>query len=282
MSETLFIILLSLIVCYLLQTFLKRFIIEPFVGDLNNKICVIYNYFEKDELYKGNFRYFLENGLLDEIDYYIVINGSCSIELPTKSNISIYYRENIGHDFGAYSYIISNKLTKEYDYYILINTSVRGPYLKDSNKKWYEYFIDLFHDNVYLVGTSINICTHKELCLYDSNYKRSVNPHVQSMFVVIKKKYFNELVKENFFNEDEINNMTFQKLIQEKEVGLSQKAIDKGYNINCILSKYTNRDYIHIDNDINPTSAHGDPYFQNAYFGETIDPYEVIFHKNNR
>lgn len=76
-----------------------------------------------------NFRYFLENGLLDEIDYYIIINGLCSIELPNKSNIFIYYHKNIGYDFGAYSYIINNKLTKEYDYYFLINTSVRGPYL---------------------------------------------------------------------------------------------------------------------------------------------------------
>ena len=277
MNKSLILILISLIVCYLLQNLL-----EPFINNLDNKICVIYNYYEKNKLYKENFKFFLENGILDEIDYYIIINGSCSIELPNKSNIFIYYRKNIGYDFGAYSYIINNKLTKEYDYYILINTSVRGPYLKNSNKKWYEYFIELFNDNVYLVGTSINICKSVKFCLYNPNYKRSVNPHVQSMFVVIKKKFFNELVEDNFFNEEEINNMDFTRLIKEKEVGLSQKAIEKGYNINCILSKYKNLDYINMDDDINKTSVNGDPYFQNAYFGGTIDPYEAIFYKNNR
>lgn len=204
MYVSIFFILLSLILCYLLL----KLILKP---HLDNKICVIYNYYEKNELYMENFRYFLKNGLLDEIDYYIIINGSCSIELPNKSNIFIYYRENIGYDFGAYSYIINNKLTKEYNYYFLINTSVRGPYLRDSSKKWHEYFIDLFHDNVYLVGTSINICKNNELCL--SNHKKSINPHVQSMFVVINKKFFNDLVEDNFFNEEEISKMDFTKLV---------------------------------------------------------------------
>jgi len=37
-----------------------------------------------------------------------------------------------------------------------------------------------------------------------------------------------------------------------------------------------------VDKDINPTSISGDPYFNGAYFGETIDPYEVIFFKTTR
>ena len=53
-------------------------------------------------------------------------------------------------------------------------------------------------------------------------------------------------------------------------------------NIQLILSKYKDHNYIDIDDDINPTSLDGDPYFQGAYFGESIDPYEVIFYKNNR
>jgi lipopolysaccharide biosynthesis protein len=244
----------------------------------DKKICLIYNYYEKDDKYKENLQFFLDNGILEEVDYYFVINGNYSIKFPNKSNIKIYKRENKGYDFGAYSHII-DKL-KVYDYYFFMNTSVKGPYLKD-NTKWYDKFLPLFNNNVHLVGTSINICTLPTTCI-DPNSDKYVNPHVQSMFFGLTNKYFNELKNENFFNENEINNMNFTDLIMKKEVGMSQIAIEKGYNINCILSKYKNLDYLTIDKDINPTSINGDSYFKGKYFGETIDPYEVIFFKTNR
>lgn len=240
-----------------------------------NNICLIYNYYEKNTLYKDNFTYFLQNGILDNIDYYIVINGESTVEIPNKKNIFVFFRQNIGYDFGAYSYIIHNKLTRVYDYYFFMNTSVKGPYTKYNTYKWYEPFLTLFNHNTHLVGTSINICTYKK-------YTNNVCPHVQSMFFVLDNIYFNQLKNEGFFNESQINNMTFDELIQFKEIGLSTNALNKGYNINCLLSKYKGLDYINITTDINPTSHSGDPYYPNAYFGNTIDPYEVIFYKNTR
>lgn len=280
------ILILILIICLLFynnQKFIYKYNYnnQKFIYNRDNKLCVIYNYYEKNDLYKSNFIYFLNNGMLEEIDYYIIINGMCSVNIPNINNINVYYRENIGYDFAAYSYIINNKLFKKYDYYFFINTSVSGPYLKNNNKKWYEYFIELFNEKVHLVGTSINICTIKGLCIY-KNYTKNVNPHVQSMFFVLDYKYFNELVNENFFNEKEIINMSFDELIRNKEVGLSSNAINKGYNINSILPKYKNLDYININEDINKNSVNGDPYYKNAYFGETINPYDVIFYKTNR
>jgi hypothetical protein len=102
------------------------------------------------------------------------------------------------------------------------------------------------------------------------------------MFFCLDHKFFTELKEEGFFNEDEINKMGFRQLIIDKEVGMSQIALKKGYNINCILSKYKNLNYLTIDKDINPTSIDGDPYFKDKYFGKTIDPYEVVFFKTNR
>ena len=110
------------IILIILFFFLKRR-----EGLSNKKLCVIYNYYEKDEHYKNNLQFFLDNGILEEVDYYFVINGNYSIEFPKKSNIKIYNRENKGYDFGAYSYII-DKL-KVYDYNFYMNTSVKGPSL---------------------------------------------------------------------------------------------------------------------------------------------------------
>jgi len=275
-SFLLFIVLLLLLLCIVLfLAFFYKKNDEPFTAKNDQTICMIYNYYEKEDLYKENFEYFLQHGILDEIDYYIVINGTSSVDIPTRSNIRVYVRENIGFDFAAYSYVIP-LIEKTYDYYFFSNTSVRGPYLKNgADPKWYNRFIELFDENVHIVGTTINICTYEPLC-------GKFAPHVQSMFFVLDKQYLNELIQDDFFNEEEINKMEMNTLIREKEVGLSKKAIEKGYNINCILSKYKGLDYINIDKDINDTSRTGDPYIENGYFGETIDPYEVIFFKTNR
>lgn len=267
-----------------------------------NKISCLYAYYEKDELYKNNFRYFLDNGILDNIDYYIMINGECSIDIPLRDNIIIYKRENKGYDFGAYSYAlnkIKNKHLRQYEYYFFINTSVCGPYLRsDSNKKWPDYFIELFNyknskasdrkPDIKIVGTSINIYPKNswhwnKYNLCDMYKKKSPFTHIQSMMFCIKNDYLQYLNSINFFNEEELNNAhDISYIIAHKEFGLSQHALRNGWNINSILSKYRDIDYTKITHDFNKTSRTGDPYFENAYFGETIDKYDSIFFKSYR
>jgi len=248
----------------------------------NNKICCLFAYYEKDDKYKENLIYFLDNGIYEEIDYYIIINGNCSLEIPNKPNITVFYRENKGFDFGSWSHGLK-KISKSYDYYTFINSSIKGPYLKDVNIKWYKPFLELFIDNVKLVGTSINICANHNDDLQNIYNHEAPYPHVQSMFFMIDKEYFDYLQKINFFDEEKLNNITdLDTIIFYYEFGLSQNALTNNWNINSILDHYKNVDYINIKEDINPTSNYGDPYFIGSYFGKTIDPYDVIFFKNNR
>jgi hypothetical protein len=247
----------------------------------NNRLCLFYAYYEKDEKYKNNFEFFLNNGgILNEIDYYIIINGDCTVDIPKRDNISVFKRENKGYDFGAFSYAIKN-ITKDYDYYFFMNASVCGPYLdnKHPDKKWYKYFLKLFYDkDVKVVGTSIHI-------LIDDNLKKIYGDkvsfsHVMSMFFCLDREYFTYLKNINFFNEDECNNARdLAYIIVYKEIGLSQIAINNGWNINSILSKYKNHDYRTLGN---LEGNQGDPYMPGTYFGETIDKYDVIFFKNTR
>jgi len=241
-------------------------------------VCLLYAYFEKNELYKNNFKFFLENGILDHVDYYIIINGHCSVEIPQKKNIKILIRENIGYDFGAYSHGIKN-LENNYQYIFFMNTSVCGPYYKDKN--WTHYFIPLFSGDVKVVGTSINICTwdHPLLKILYGNGPYS---HVQTMFFGITNEYLTYLKSIDFFNQETINQLDFESLIIRKEIGLSQIALKNNWNINCNLMLYKNLDYRNITKDINPTSHEGDPYYQKAFFGMTIEPQQVVFFKNAR
>jgi hypothetical protein len=283
------ILIILVIIFYILNYFLNKNTKEYFNNSLNNnKYCCFYVYYEKDDLYKSNFEYFLQNGgILEDIDYYIIINGESTVEIPQLNNIKVFKRENKGYDFGAYSYGI-NQLNKEYDYYFFLNTSVKGPYLNEENKskKWNDIFIDLFDKDIDIVGTSINIFRisdfegHNLENIYNHN---APFPHVQSMFFCITNDYLKYLKSINFFDEEDLNNTTdMNKIIAYKEFGLSQNAIKRGKNINCILSKYKGLDYRIIKEDINKTSDESDPYYKGNYFGKSIDPYEVVFYKNNR
>jgi hypothetical protein len=101
------------------------------------------------------------------------------------------------------------------------------------------------------------------------------------MFFMIDKEYLDYLNSIDFFNEIKINSITdFSYLIANYEIGLSQHALIKGWNINCILQPYKNQDFRILKNDF--MTDGGDLYYYGKYFGKTIDPYDVIFWKNNR
>ena len=76
----LLLILLILFILYKISNSNEKF------TEIKKNICCLYAYYEKDDKYKENFEYFLENGIYDEIDYYLIINGSCSINIPKRKN----------------------------------------------------------------------------------------------------------------------------------------------------------------------------------------------------
>lgn len=275
--KLLFITILCAII-YLIYICVKKN--EGFVSNTGNTNVCLYAYYEKNELYKNNLLYFLENGLLDNIDYYFIINGKHTIEFPIQTNIKIIERENVGFDFGAYSYAITNIIKNKYDYYIFLNATVKGPYL-NNNKNWLDTFLELFTEKVKLVGTSI--CFTK-----DERVKTAFNIesiyYVQSMFFIINKELFEYLIINNFFNDEKILNKEtiLQNIVINKEIRLSHLTYKSGGNINCYLSKYRDLDFTKIKNDINPTSFNGDSYFPNRYWCSTIMPNDVIFYKNKR
>lgn len=220
------------------------------------------------------------------MDYYIVVHGKSTVEIPKEKNITVFYKENKGFDFGAYSYVLS-RMSKDYNYYFFINSSVKGPYLKEKSKKWTDYFIPLFNKDVKVIGTSINIYDLNQFKEFDLKNIYKHNPpfiHVQSMFFAVDHEYLSILKAMNFFNEAELNNFTSkEEVIVYKEFGLSQYALQRNFNINCILSKYRDIDYRTVKKNFNPSTKHGgDAYYEDGYFGATIDPFEVIFFKNAR
>lgn len=248
----------------------------------NNSIVCLFAYYEKNDEYKKNLQYFLNHGIMDNIDYYFIINGECTVEIPTDlPNIRVVRRKNQGFDFGAWQYVIKKYLTYDYDYYIFVNSSVRGPYMDNRPPgSWLDPFLALFETgkDVKLVGTSINVFT-PESTRYDHPPPYS---HVQSFFFVLNQEGFHFLLNKGFFNdESQLNQETdIQNIVEQKEIKMSYLILQNGWNINCLLDKYRDKDYRNIRANMNPSGQ--DPWYPGAYFGTSITPKDTIFYKGYR
>lgn len=218
-----------------------------------------------------NFSYFLENELKyrANIFYTIVINGNyCSFDIPKLDNCRIIYRNNTGYDFGGHNDALK-KLgddLKSFDYFFFLNCGVIGPILKNKSENWYNRFTDKFNEKVKLVGTSI-------VCLPASDLG-GFGPKVESFCFCLDKKGLDLVLQKGtiFYNH---SNKT--DAILNGEYSLSKCILQAGYTIDCMLTKYNNINWLnpanhHLNNNIHPSR-------QNSFYGKSINPYEVIFHK---
>lgn len=231
---------------------------------------ILYAYYETNKTIE-NLNFFLNIGINenDKCLYVIVINGyKCSVELPNYKNCIILKRENIGYDFGAHNYGLEYlKLNNlEFKYYLFINCSVIGPFIPSyypKNLHWSNIFISKLSDTTKLIGTTIS-------CLPDFDY--SFGPKVGGYCFATDSVGLSLLIKNNIFvNHTDKTNAIYA------EYRLSDTILNNGYNIDCLLYKYQNINWL----DKNNWNLYNNifPDRQNTYFGISIHPFEVVFHK---
>ena len=125
---------------------------------MHKSIAVVYHYFEKNINYRDNLIFFLSVGILDQHDYYIVIAGECTVNLPKIDNVFFIKTANKNNDYGGYSEFVKSQNIKNYDFFIFINSSVRGPFLLcHSPLDWTSPFINKLRNKTHLVGSTINL-----------------------------------------------------------------------------------------------------------------------------
>jgi len=249
---------------------------EEDVGLEIKKTLCIFAYYEKDESIKKNIQFFLTNGIHEDMDYIIVVNGISNITLPIRSNVRILRRENTGYDFGAYKHALDNTNLDLYSHFIFINSSVRGPFLNQETKtkRWEYHFLDLLKGNIRLVGTTIHTFFHP-------NYSNGNNIHVQSMVFCIDRNTL-LFLRPEIFSDKHLNSENMVEIIVNKEIKMSQMILARGWNISCTAKKYQGHDYRFLQTNIDKIPYYSDPCYVNNYFGGNLDAYEIIFIKTNR
>lgn len=238
------------------------------------KSVIIYTYYNSPPSnYNLSFFVKKEVSYKDNIDYIIVINGhnyDTSIQFPLLTNLTVIKRDNVGFDFGGHNAALEyiEKNNKSYDYYFFMNSGVIGPILPPNFREshWSNVFIRKINNRVKLVGTTIVCLPHHDAGGY--------GPKVEGFCFMVDKIGLNLLKnKQNIF----CNHPDKYSAIVNGEYGLSNCILKNGYSIDCMLHRYLNIDWTDSKNYNLNHNVH--PSRKNSFYGKSINPYEVIFHK---
>jgi hypothetical protein len=191
------------------------------------KILVLYVFHKYDKLVK----YFFDNCIFkdDNIDFIIIANDiNYNFNLANLPDYVITMnRENIGRDFGGWSEgLLQDNLYKNYNKFIFANSTIIGPFLKDNNKKWTDYFINGLSENIKLFGSTINNAHHS---------------HVQSYIFSMDNEALEYLIMKGKFTIT--NYPSTAREAQENEIFMSKDITDNGWNIGCLLKCYQGFDF---------------------------------------
>jgi len=183
-------------------------------------------------------KHFIDNCIFfDENIDFIVISNNKNNEFQVPDYVKTMLRDNIGYDFGGWSdALLTNNLYEDYDNFIFVNSSVIGPFIVPYyTDKWTNIYINGLQDNIKLFGSTIN------------NLGDPLNKsHVQSYIFSMDKNTLKYLMKCNIFS---ITNYakTFNDAIWEKEILMSRKIIENGWNIGSLLPYYKGIDFTFIN-----------------------------------
>jgi hypothetical protein len=244
--------------------------------DFNNtkktvkKTLVLYVFHQ----YNDRVKHFIKNAIFKSttVDFLIICN-SHEIDFTAPSYVRIIKRANIGYDFGAWSdALLINELYKNYSHFIFANSSIIGPFLPYYFiGKWTDMYINGLNDDVKLFGSTIN--TYNEPI---------TTTHVQSYIFAMDYDTLVYLIDSGIFSLDYVT--TFDDAIWKKEVLMSRKIIDNGWNIDCLHNYYKGVDFRFknkkpSDYNIKFTD---DFMYQSHYDNKTWTPQELVFIKGNR
>lgn len=249
-------------------------------------LAIVYHYYEKDPCYRDNLIFFLATAVDEISDYFIIISGDCSLDLPEIANVTYIWTKNWNNDFGGYCTFVNQYLIRPYHAFIFVNSSVRGPFLPAyENRSWTEIFLKPLTDKVHLVGASMNTPKHRnpqsDTAVTRENRISVANPHVQTTAYAMSAEAMLHLREIGFYSVTA--KLSKEEVITIYEIGLSDAIFQNGWEIVDLLSSNEKLDALREANGhSNFSSRNGDPLFASAYYGRTLSPTEALFVKVNR
>ena len=247
------------------------------------RTAVIYHYFEKDAVYRDNFVFFLARAWRADLDFFVVVAGAHSVDLPRRDNIRYIFTPNLGHDFAGYCTLVATGLLDGHDRLVFVNCTARGPFLPAyaGALPWAAPLLELLQGEVHLCGSTINILhdTRPPHARFRARHPGAAAPfsHVQTHAHAMTADCFAFLRDGGLYAGGE--GLDKDDAVAAFEIAMSHRVRAHGWNIACLLPPYNAIDYRRPHAEINPATATGHPLARGAYFGLTPHPCELVFVK---
>jgi lipopolysaccharide biosynthesis protein len=178
-------------------------------------------------------------------------------------------RDNIGFDFGGWSdaLLTDDEYTK-YDRFLFVNSSVIGPYLPGYYRgRWTDIYLHGLQGNVKLFGSTINT-------IEDPVHKA----HVQSYIFAMDRETLDYLIECEIFSKHNMA-LTFQNAVDNKEILMSRKIIERGWNIGSLLPCFKSVDF--TSSELSSVINLNDIMY-NRFRNVIWNEYDLVFIKGNR
>ena len=251
-----------------------------------SKILVLYVFHE----YNQRVKLFFERCIFkdDNIDFMVISNNLENTEiLNLPSYVKTMRRNNIGYDFGGWSdALLTNELYTNYENFVFVNSSVVGPFTTSYfTDNWVNIYVNGLKGNIKLFGSTINaICDplHKPLHQFPMNKETFQYSHIQSYIFAMNKETLLYLIECEIFSITKYAE-TFKDAVWDKEVLMSRKVIDNGWNIGSLMSYYQDVDFTFTTKTPEQYNIRflGD-IMNRGYRNKVWNEFEVIFVKGNR
>jgi len=230
------------------------------------KVLVLYVFHEYNDLVKN----FINNGIFcDASTDFIIICNNKNIMFDVPFYVKKIIRENIGYDFAGWSEaLLKDNLYKNYEKFIFVTSSAYGPFLKNEGR-WTDVYLNELKHNIKLFGSTINTCE-------DPLNKA----HVQSYIFAMNKETLEYLIKCEIFSITKYAT-TFDENIWNKQVAMSRKIVENGWNIGSLLPHYKNIDFTAANFSYYNMNFLND-IMHNEHRNVLWNEYQLVFVKGNR
>jgi hypothetical protein len=236
-----------------------------------SKLLVLFVY----HLYNNRVKHFINNAIFEDpnIDFVVISNNGKPPEY-VQPYVKVYVRQNIGFDFGGWSdALLTNNLYENYDNFIFVNSSVMGPFIyRGIFFKWTDVYLNGLKDNIKLFGSTIN-----------TDGSPAERSHVQSYIFSMTKETLQYLIHCEIFSTTNYAK-TFNDAILNKEILMSRKIIENGWNIGSLMSQYKDVDFTFRTKPLRSYNKQWllddmmTPQYRNVHWNE----YQLVFIKGNR
>lgn len=247
----------------------------------SNRTAVLYLYCDQHARSQKNFDNFTVNSLVNNVDFFV--SGS-KLQLSTanyeRSQFKEIYFDDGKDDHQRISKFYYDQIkSSDYQNLVVVSSRMSGPHsISDGIQDWVQRFTERLTIETHLVGSNIVMLPsdHPFTMLQNENSVAGyVASYIPTSAFAISKEAMDFLETKCFFNQEIPSCLLSIQFLYEMR--MSHLLLKNGWNISCLLSKYSNVDFRSIKKDPNPTSWLGNPSRNDCYFSCNIDKFESIF-----